>query len=86
MIPKIIHYAWFGTKPPAFVEARVQEWREKLPDWEFKFWNDQNFDLSQYAFSEKMFQAGKLGYAADELRYVGFVSVWWVLSGYGYDR
>lgn len=69
MIPKIIHYAWFGTKTPAFVEARVQEWREKLPDWEFKFWNDQNFDLSQYAFSEKMFQAGKLGYAADELRY-----------------
>ena len=69
MIPKIIHYAWFGTTPPPFIEARVNEWRTQLPDWEFKFWNDKNFDLSKYAFSEKMYQAGKLGYAADELRY-----------------
>ena len=69
MIPKIIHYAWFGTTPPPFIEARVNEWRTQLPDWEFKFWNAKNFDLSKYAFSEKMYQAGKLGYAADELRY-----------------
>lgn len=53
MIPKIIHYAWFGTTPPPFIEARVNEWRTQLPDWEFKFWNDKNFDLSKYAFSEK---------------------------------
>ncbi len=85
MIPKIIHYAWFGTTPPPFIEARVNEWRTQLPDWEFKFWNDKNFDLSKYAFSEKMYQAGELGYAADELRYAVFVPIRQFLFGYRYD-
>lgn len=27
MIPKIIHYAWFGSPVPENVEKRVKEWQ-----------------------------------------------------------
>lgn len=69
MIPKIVHYAWFGSELPDTVQSRVEEWQEMLPGWEFKFWSEKNFDIDQYAFSSKMYHQGNLGYAADELRY-----------------
>lgn len=69
MIPKIIHYAWFGSSLPDGIAARVEKWQQILPDWEFKFWNEDNYDLSSFKFSTKMYQDGKLGYVTDELRY-----------------
>lgn len=69
MIPKIIHYAWFGSQTPDYVKQRVHEWQTILPDWKFILWNEDNYDISKYQFSQKMYSAGKLGYAADELRF-----------------
>lgn len=69
MIPKIVHYAWFGSDLPEPLMSRVEEWKKVLPDWEFRLWSEKNYDLSQFEFSQSMYQQGKLGYAADELRY-----------------
>jgi len=40
-IPKIIHYVWVGPKPlPEEDRRRVEQWRTVLPDWDFRFWNN----------------------------------------------
>ncbi len=39
MIPKIIHYAWFGNPMPNDVKERIEEWKKNLPGWKFIFWN-----------------------------------------------
>ena len=45
MIPKIIHYCWFGGKEmPPLVQKCIKSWKEHLPDYEFKLWNEENFD------------------------------------------
>lgn len=44
MIPKIIHYCWFGTsKIPDEYLANIEEWKAMLPDWEIKEWSESNF-------------------------------------------
>lgn len=41
MIPKIIHYCWFGKgNMPELVERCIASWHTHMPDWEFKLWNE----------------------------------------------
>jgi mannosyltransferase OCH1-like enzyme len=46
-IPKIIHYVWVGPKavPDADLK-RIEHWHTLLPDWEIRFWNNDNVDFS----------------------------------------
>ena len=60
MIPKIIHYVWFGGKPFGEVEEKcIASWKKYCPDYEIKLWNEDNFDLeaagiyAQQAYDEK---------------------------------
>lgn len=69
MIPKIIHYAWFGSPMPNKIRRRVNEWKNVLTDWKFMEWNEQNFDLSEYKFSYQKFVQKDYGYVTDELRF-----------------
>jgi mannosyltransferase OCH1-like enzyme len=47
MIPKIIHYCWFGEKrKPALVRKCILSWKKKLPDYKLIEWNEKNSDLS----------------------------------------
>lgn len=69
MIPKIIHYAWFGSKIPQNVQERIDNWKKFIPDWQFKLWNENNYDLRKSKFSNDMYEKSKFGYVTDELRY-----------------
>lgn len=69
MIPKIIHYAWFGSEVPIEVKQRVASWHQILPDWEIKFWNADNWDVNLYDFSKEMAQKGAWAYVVDPLRF-----------------
>ena len=41
MIPKIIHYCWFGKGAmPELVERCIASWHTYMPDWEFKAWTE----------------------------------------------
>lgn len=43
MIPKKIHYCWFGSaEMPAEFKAFISEWSEIMPDYEIKLWNEDN--------------------------------------------
>jgi mannosyltransferase OCH1-like enzyme len=43
MIPKIIHYCWFGNAEiPKQHKRYIEDWKKKMPDYEFMLWNEQN--------------------------------------------
>ena len=49
MIPKIIHYCWFGRgQMPALAIKCIESWKKYLPDYEIKEWNEDNFNLDMF--------------------------------------
>lgn len=53
MIPKIIHYCWFGENEISEEYAQyISGWRHIHPDWELKEWNDQNYSPDVPYFSK----------------------------------
>ena len=46
MIPKIIHYCWFGGNPlPKTAIRYIETWKKYNPDYIIKEWNENNFDI-----------------------------------------
>ena len=45
MIPKIVHYCWFGSDKPGKIRRRIESWKKLLPDYEIWEWNEKNFDV-----------------------------------------
>ena len=42
-IPRIFHQIWVGSNPfPEEYEALQESWRTHNPDWELRFWRDDN--------------------------------------------
>lgn len=40
-IPHIIHYVWMGGAPmPELAERCIASWREHMPEWEYKRWDE----------------------------------------------
>jgi mannosyltransferase OCH1-like enzyme len=47
MIPRIIHYCWFGnSEMPAQYHAYINEWKALMPDWEIKRWDETNSPMT----------------------------------------
>ncbi|RYG98901.1 MAG: glycosyl transferase, partial [Alphaproteobacteria bacterium] len=69
MIPKKIHYVWFGgnTKPGHVIDT-VESWRQVMPDHEILEWNEENLNISLHPWMEKMHRAGKFAFASDWAR------------------
>ena len=45
MIPKIIHYCWFGRNPlPPLAEKCIASWRKFLPDYEIWEWSETTYE------------------------------------------
>ena len=77
MIPKIIHYCWFGGKPlPKYARKNIESWKKFLPDYEIKEWNESNFDIDLIPYTEQVYQEGKFAFVSDFARY-------WVLYNFG---
>lgn len=48
MIPKIIHYIWFGGNPiPELLEKCINSWKKIMPDYDIIKWDELNFDIQQ---------------------------------------
>jgi hypothetical protein len=77
MIPKIIHYCWFGGNPlPDDAKKCIETWRKFLPDYEIKEWNESNFDVNIIPFVSEAYQAKKFAFVSDYARF-------WILYKYG---
>ncbi|MEG0035003.1 MAG: capsular polysaccharide synthesis protein, partial [Bacilli bacterium] len=69
MIPKIIHYCWFGKKDiPEPLQHYITGWKEKCPDWEIKLWNEDNFDINSHPFTKKAYEEKKYAFVSDYVR------------------
>ena len=69
MIPKIIHYCWFGrSEMPQLAKDCIASWHKYMPDWEYKLWNDDKFDVSQNAYVKEAYEAGKFAFVSDYVR------------------
>ena len=66
MIPKIIHYCWFGHgEKPDSVRHFIAGWRLKLPDYEIKEWNEDNFDVASIPYAREAYEARRYAFVAD---------------------
>ena len=70
MIPKIIHYCWFGGKEkPALVKKCMESWKKHLPDYTLKEWNEDNFDVNCNTYVQQAYKAKKYAFVADYVRF-----------------
>lgn len=69
MIPKIIHYCWFGGAPkPNLIKHCIKSWRKRLPDYQIKEWNETNFDVNMAPLCREAYAAKKWAFVADYCR------------------
>lgn len=70
MIPKVIHYCWFGGNPlPKLSQRCIASWKKYLPEYEIKEWNENNFDLSCCAYVKEAYEAKKWAFVSDYARF-----------------
>lgn len=77
MIPKIIHYCWFGGKslPKSAIKC-INSWKKFFPDYEIREWNESNFDVNMIPYTREAYAAKKYAFVSDFARF-------WVLHEYG---
>jgi len=69
MIPRIIHYCWFGGNPlPELAEKCITSWRKHCPDYEIRFWSETNFDINTVPFTAQVAKVKKWGFIVDYIR------------------
>lgn len=69
MIPKKIHYCWFGGNPmPKELKKYVDSWRKYCPDYEIIEWNESNYDVMKYRYSKEAFENNKWALVSDVAR------------------
>lgn len=69
MIPKIIHYCWFGRGPmPELALKCIESWHKYMPDYEYKLWNEDNFDVNCNAYVKEAYEARKFAFVTDYVR------------------
>lgn len=70
MIPKILHYCWFGHNPfPPIIEKCLATWQEILPDYEIKRWDESNFDVYQNTYIKEAYDNKKYAFVSDFARF-----------------
>ena len=71
MIPKVIHYCWFGGKPlPEDAKRCIASWQRYMPDYEIKEWNESNFDIHCNKYCEQAYEAKKFAFVSDFARFL----------------
>ena len=69
MIPKVIHYCWFGRGPlPESAEKCIANWKKTFPGFQIKEWNEENFDVNVIPYTQEAYQAKKYAFVSDYAR------------------
>ncbi len=77
MIPRIIHYCWFGKGlMPQSQKQCIEGWKKLMPDYQIMRWDESTFDLERYPLAKYACEVKKYALASDVCRYN-------VLSQYG---
>jgi len=75
MIPKTIHYCWFGKGKKSQLALRcIESWKSVLSDYVIKEWNEKTFNIkSAPKFVKEAYRVGKYAFVAD---YVRLFALW----------
>ncbi|MBQ3553330.1 MAG: CDP-glycerol glycerophosphotransferase family protein [Clostridia bacterium] len=69
MIPKIIHYCWFGGNPlNDLAKFCIESWKKYCPDYEIIEWNENNFDINSNTYAKEAYEAKKWAFVTDFVR------------------
>lgn len=69
MIPKIIHYCWFGRgQMPDLALKCIESWKKYLPEYELHLWNEDNFDVDSNKFVKEAYRNKKYAFVTDMVR------------------
>lgn len=69
MIPKKIHYCWFGGNPkPKLAEKCIASWKKYCPGWEIIEWNESNFDVNCCGYTKMCLEQKKYAFLSDYVR------------------
>lgn len=69
MIPKKIHYCWFGKgDKPKLAEKCIASWKKYCPDYEIVEWNEDNFDVNLNAYTKMCYEQKKYAFLSDYVR------------------
>lgn len=77
MIPKTIHYCWFGrAELTPLAKKCIASWQQFFPGYEIKEWNEDNFDVNIIPYTAEAYKVGKYAFVSDYARF-------WVLYHFG---
>lgn len=69
MIPKVIHYCWFGKKElPLIGKKCIESWKKYCPDYEIIEWNEENYDCFKVEYVREAYKAKKWAFVSDYAR------------------
>ena len=69
MIPKVIHYCWFGRgEMPKLMKKCVKSWDKFCPGWKVVLWNEDNFDVNSNIWTKQAYEARKFAFVTDYVR------------------
>lgn len=69
MIPKVIHYCWFGgNKLPKSVKKNIESWKKYCPDYKIVRWDESNFDVNSNEFVREAYAAKAWAFVSDYVR------------------
>lgn len=69
MIPKIIHYCWFGRgEMPKIIKKCMKSWKKYCPDWQIVRWDEDSFDINSTLWTKQAYEAKKYAFVADYVR------------------
>jgi len=70
VIPKKIHYCWFGRNPlPESAIKCIESWQKFFPDYEIIEWNEDNFDVNSILYTAQAYAAKKYAFVSDYARF-----------------
>lgn len=69
MIPKIIHYCWFGkNKKSEDIQNCINSWKKFFPDWKIIEWNEDNYNINKHQYTIDAYNAKKWAFVSDVAR------------------
>ncbi|WP_450513918.1 glycosyltransferase family 32 protein, partial [Streptomyces olivaceoviridis] len=69
MIPKVIHYCWFGGQPlPESALKCIESWRRFCPDYEIKQWSEKNYDVNKIQYTKEAYEKKRYAFVTDVAR------------------
>lgn len=69
IIPKVIHYCWFGgNEKDSLTKNCIASWKKYCPDFEIMEWNESNYNFSSNKYAKEAYEQRKWAFVTDYVR------------------